>query len=825
MAEKEGEAGVSVRWSLAGVGLFIVVLAFVGLLAGSYWVVYRPLVRHMAQVEMSGAARQAMEKLGMQFLRIEGVVDHFRRWGIAGELDLDHPDRLNNLLRPYMLGSLNISSMAVAEASGREILIVRLPDGTWLNRFTDPATRARTGRFVTSRDDAAPIADEIRETEYDARQRGWFKDAMALPSSTPMLWTNPYIFLSTGDPGVSAVTRWQAPDGRIYAMATDITLSDLTHAMQAITVRKSGFVAVLGERGEVLALPPDQRFVDDATIKEMILRRVEDIGSPALQSAFTEWRGLGGPDGTPYEFRLDGRRWLAEFASSRHGERTFWIATVAPADEFELPASTYAGPLAALLAADLLVTWLLSGWAAMLFTRPLLKLVKESRRIGEMQLDEPVTISSRMREIRVLAATQEDMRRKLLSANAELEGQVAERTRSLEIAKGNAEILARRAEAATQAKSDFLANMSHEIRTPMNAVLGMADLVLRTDLTPQQRDFLNKLKNAAHSLLAIINDILDFSKVEAGKLEVERTEFLLSAVLERVDSVIAPRAQEKGLNFNIALESDLPGRFIGDPLRLEQVLLNLCGNAVKFTDRGAVTIRVAKLAEVNGGRVLLRFSVRDTGIGLSKEQIDRLFQPFSQADASITRTYGGTGLGLAICKQLVALMGGEISVDSMLDQGSEFAFTVTLGIGHDDMTSPEPSPPADSSADLARIKGMRILLVEDNEINQVLAKELLGAIAGAELTIAGNGLEALDRLRSESFDLVLMDIQMPKMGGYEATGIIRAEISKDLPVIAMTAHAMASDREKCLDAGMNDYVSKPFFPEELFSVVAKWRKP
>jgi signal transduction histidine kinase/ActR/RegA family two-component response regulator len=822
LAAAQGGGGVSVRWSLVGVGLLIVALAFAGLLAGAYWVVYRPLVAHMAELEMRNASQQVEDQVASVFYRIETVVDHFQRWGAGGALDLAQPERLNVLLRPYLIGDLHISSMAMADETGREVLIVRRADGTWLNRFTDPAVTPNKGRFVTWRPDGSLVADESRDDEYDARARGWFRDAMALPPDRKLMWTEPYVFHSTGEPGVSAVVRWSGPDGRRHVMTTDVTLADLSRLMQSVTVGKSGFVSVLAENGAVVALPRDPRFETDDAIKAAVLHNVAEIGNAPLQAAYEAWRGRGVPAGAPIDLWLRGRRWLAEFSPSRHGDHAFWVATVAPADDFGLPVSAFAATLASLLALDLLLVWLLASWAAAFFTRPLLELVRESRRIGEMQLDQPVTTASGMREIMVLAASQEEMRKKLLTANEALEDLVAERTRSLEIAKSNAEILAQRAEAATQAKSDFLANMSHEIRTPMNAILGMADLVLRTELSPRQRDYLGKLKGSARSLLSIINDILDFSKIEAGKLAMEETDFALSDVFERVASIVAPKAQEKGLEFRVDAAEDIPAKLIGDPLRLEQILINLCGNAVKFTESGEVALRVAREAGTGGKRVKLRFSVKDTGIGLNAEQIDRLFQPFSQADPSITRTHGGTGLGLVISKNLIDLMRGDIGVVSEPGKGSEFYFTVPFGIGRAAAPAETP-PPNDSAQDVARIKGMRILLVEDNEINQELAKELLGAIAGADLAVAGNGQEALDRLRGESFDLVLMDIQMPKMGGYEATRHIRREISADLPVIAMTAHAMASDREKCLEAGMNDYVSKPFFPEELFAVVAKWR--
>ena len=918
-------------------GALLMLLALTVFAGGSYYFIVRPTVEGLADGQMRLVSQQIEARVEELLRTVEVTLRSSRGWGEDGSLDLDQLPRFNEFFFPIIANHPEITSVNFAHESGREILLLHNADGTWVNRLSNPDQWGRRTYWLFWT--ATHQLDHVEERilDYDSRKRPWNKGAMALEDDHDIFWTQPYVFFTTKDPGITASMRWKGKDGSRFVIGHDVRLLELSRFTSSLTVGQRGRATLLHQDGQVLAPPHEERFSSVSAIQAAVLKKADELGLRDVQAGVASWADAGRPQDSIGNFALDGERWFSLFHPVSVGKQTFWLGVFAPEAEFFPTTGAKLAALGAIALLALLAGVFVSMRIARRFGRPLVQLAKESIRIGRMELDAPVQVNAPWWEITQLADAQETMRIRLKEANQSLEAKVAERTAELErqfslmqalidtipnpifykgpdtrflgcnwayeqafgiraadlvgkctldltyhteadrqayqadserviaeagrvsrevrmtFADGsihdvlysatgfvnrdgspggmvgvvvdismlkNAERDAQRAraaaEAAASAKADFLANMSHEIRTPMNAIIGLTHIALQTELTAKQRGYLEKVESAGKSLLGIVNDILDFSKIEAGMMPIELTDFSLGHVLGQVADLLAPKAAEKRLALQVDCASDVPDTLVGDPLRIQQILLNLVGNALKFTSQGSVSVAV-RLASATGMPLRLRFEVTDTGIGMTPEEQQRLFAPFTQADTSTTRRYGGTGLGLSICKRLVELMNGEIGVTSESGQGSCFFFELPLAAGSGQIAPTGQSH--STAADLLR--GKRVLLVEDNEVNREMAEEILRS-AGLEVDTAVNGMEAVE-LATGGYDAILMDCNMPLMDGFEATRRIRAgRVGQDVPILAMTASVLLGDRELCMAAGMNDHVSKPIDVDELFDKLAKW---
>ena len=964
-AEAKLQHGRSLRRDLIWQTWSLVSLAILVFAIAAYFMVFSRMVDELAASTLHKGAHVIRAQVEALFSQMGRVAYNAQEWGRNHTFTIDDLGRFNRLFIPILSERLRISSLLLAEDSGREFLLLRMPNGEWHNRITDGERWSNQQYWRKWGENYTLLGEEWRDSDYDPRRQTWYQGALGLKQEKGLYWSDPYRFSTTEEPGMTAATHWlDWVNERLYVVALDVKLLDLSQFTRDMEISPNGRVAIMLADGRLLALPRHPRLQTDADINASVLKTAAENGFTPLAKGVEQWDKIGRPTNQVLFFRADGENWVGHFLPVDLYNQQLIIAVVAPRGDF-IPLSPRDSLIFFILFIGVLsLAFFVAARFARQVIRPLVGLVINSERIGRMELEQPVALPPSWREMDTLAAAQEHMRQMLLAnrcdwqqVNTELEHKVTERT--LELAGEK-----QRAEEATRAKSAFLANMSHEIRTPMNAIIGMAHLALKTELTAKQRDYVQKIHDAGISLLGIINDILDFSKIEAGKLDMEQIDFRFDDVLNNISTLISQKAYDKGLELLFHEPINLPQHLIGDPLRLGQILVNLINNAVKFTERGQIIVDVRERERTNG-QVKLQFAVGDTGIGMTEEQRGRMFQAFTQADGSTTRKYGGTGLGLTISKRLVELMGGIIWVESTLGVGSTFYFTVWLGVGdeprswrpvlpallnglralvvddngaardiltealasltlrvnavasgpeaiaevraadpvdpyrivfidwkmpdmdgieatqqikQDDTLTAPPRvvmvtafgreevcahaeavgvdgflikpisysllldtlmslfPPANGETrehyrarheePQTRLDGLRLLLAEDNEVNQQIAVELLES-AGARVAVANQGREAVAQLwaslEGEPFDGVLMDLQMPEMDGFEATRQIRADARfASLPIIAMTAHAMVEERQRCLEAGMNDHIAKPIEPEALFHTLRQW---
>jgi signal transduction histidine kinase/DNA-binding response OmpR family regulator len=798
--------GRSLLISSLGVAVLSLAVAFAGVQA----LVYEPARRAIAQAELGKTARLVELSLSALFKRVDTIARLRRDWGAMGMLSAGDEAGVVRLLGTELTHEPAFSSVAMAEETGREVLLRTSPAGVFVTRQTDPDVHPGTEIDTTWTQDGRPLQRVVRNSDYDARRRPWFLQVRDVPANAGVAWTAPFVFRSTGLPGMSAVVQWKSPDGRRTISTTDITLTDISRFTRGLEVGRHGFAVVVTGDGAIVGLPGGDARVDDAAARGLLLQPLDALHQPALDAAFAQWRAGAPVDGSVLRFASNGQSWLASFSRiALDGRASLYVGVLAPESDFAiLGAEQWATLIAILLATISLTAWAALR-AAQRFARPLRELAAASERIGRLDLARPVHVASRWSEVAETARAQEVMRQSLLHATEGLEAAVERRTGQLTVAVAAADEAAR-------AKAAFLANMSHEIRTPLNAILGLTTLLLKTPINETQRDYLGRLDDAARLLLHIVNDVLDFSKIEAGKLSLEQAEFSLDDLLQRVANILVPLAHKKPLEVVMRRAPDVPDLLVGDVTRLEQVLLNIAGNAVKFTASGEVFVEAVVEAS-QPERVQVQFTIRDTGIGMSAQQLQQLFQPFRQGDDSMARRFGGTGLGLAISKHLVELMGGSLSVDSTLMVGSTFRVSLPL-------RTIAPNSGDGGARPWHPLSGLRALVVDDNATSLNALCEILASFGISCRAMADGNASVEEFVRAQTsnagYPLVLVDWGLPGINGLDVIRHMREQApSASTEFIMISAGDLLDAESLIADAHLAGVISKPATPSSLLEAI------
>lgn len=1054
----------------------LILFALGALTFGIIHLIGNPTVTRLAETQLDLAAGQIESRYARLLGSVEITLRNSHAWGANGGFDHGDLLRFNEFFFPILANNNEINSVIFADESGREFFLLLDRDGGWTNRISNPAEWGRISYWITWNAERRITGVAVRESDYDARERPWFRGALALSGKNAIHWTAPYIFYTNRAPGLTAAMRWRGNDGSLNIIAHDLRLQEIAEFANNRPPGEHGQASLLLADGRLLTPPPLPRFASPEASQQAMLQTADQLGLEELAQAHHLWLENGSSPGGIFSFSRPDGPWFGLMRQLDAGRTGVWLELVAPRGDFVPVEGSDIAVLFAILLVILLIGIAVAVRMARQFGGPLAELGAESRRIGQLDLDTPVVVPAPWHEVRALAEALETMRQQLQEGrrsmqelNADLEQTVALRTgalrqsqealrerevffravfdnaavgivsldaarKPLEINRAFAAFVARSqeelrqqhglciapadearlavmldrvagggdtslrnelefvdgdgrhrwgdvqvaamrtadsdpasllvtvldisdrreierelirqfaflralldtipnpifykgedtrflgcnrayedffgidrgrfigrrvldleylpeedrqafqaedeqllaeggrhtrisrlrradgemrdtiyavsafrspdgvpggligvivditaqkdaereagrareaAEAAAAAKADFLANMSHEIRTPMNAIIGMTHLALQTPLDVRQRNYLNKVDTAAKGLLGIINDILDLSKIEAGMMRFERAPFSLDETLRQLGDLCALRARERGLELLFDLSPEVPDRLLGDAMRLGQVLLNLVGNAIKFTEHGEVRVDVG-LRSREGDTVRIGFTVSDTGIGMSETQLAGLFTAFTQADTSTTRKYGGTGLGLSICKRIVDLLGGSISASSEPGVGSRFDFELPF-----DVATREPEAPRR----LGLPEHLRALVVDDNPGAREVFAHMLAAL-GIECRLAANGSDALleieDARRSgQAYPLLLIDWKMPGMDGTELLAAIRRDqVGQDGPaVIMITAFDEEELKESLEPYSVSSVLGKPVTPSSLFDAI------